>query len=442
MRDKAYYTTGRFAKKANVTIRTIQYYDKQGILKPSHRSENGYRLYTDEDFVKLQKILALKYLGFSLEEIGALTLYDTADTMKQSLDLQIQLIKKKKEHLEMVENTLLHTRAIMEKDNEVDWEQMLKLIHLTNMEKDLVEQYKNSSNLNIRIMLHEKYSQNKQGWFPWLYSQIEFEGSSRILELGCGNGELWKSPVRETVGERCEQYTSGRQSEQFFQGLRKSGRVRQVDLFCSQRTEELADKQICITDISEGMLEAAREALEPLYPDVFSYALLEGGAGQLKAFAEEHFDGSLDLIIANHVLFYMKHLEQALEEISAVLQSGGTLYASTYGSNHMRELTELAQEFDPRIKLSEIALYEQFGLENGEELLAPYFSKIELRMYEDELIVDNAKALADYILSCHGNQKEILTNRYEAFTAFLEKKVKQLGGIHITKEAGVWIAQK
>lgn len=426
---KNYYTSGAFAKKANVTIRTVRYYDKQGLLKPSHRSEAGYRLYTDEDFVKLQKILALKYLGFSLEEIGAMTLYDTTDTMKQSLELQIRLIEKKREHLEMVENALLHTKKIMDKTSEVDWSQMLKLIHLTNMERDLVEQYKNSSNLNIRIELHERYSKNPQGWFPWLYSQIDFQDSSRILEIGCGNGELWKSAHVEKDDE----------------AARKGSTVELPAIWST--------KQICLTDISEGMVEAAKEALEALYPNTFSYEIFEAGAGMvdLKEFVAAHFDKNseykgldvqkLDIIIANHVLFYVKNLDETLEEFSKVLRKGGTLYASTYGTNHMREITELVQEFDTRIKLSEVALYEQFGLENGEQMLAKHFSEVELRMYEDELVVDDAKALADYILSCHGNQKEMLANRYEEFTTFLEDKIKKLGAIHITKEAGVWIAR-
>ena len=69
MTKDGYYTSGEFAKKANVTLRTIRYYDRQGILKPSKVADNGYRLYTDADFAKLQKILSLKYLGFSLEEL-------------------------------------------------------------------------------------------------------------------------------------------------------------------------------------------------------------------------------------------------------------------------------------------------------------------------------------------------------------------------------------
>jgi DNA-binding transcriptional MerR regulator len=53
----------------SVSIRTLRYYDKVGLLSPSQYTEAGYRLYTDADLLRLQQILALKFLGFSLEEI-------------------------------------------------------------------------------------------------------------------------------------------------------------------------------------------------------------------------------------------------------------------------------------------------------------------------------------------------------------------------------------
>ena len=69
-----YYTSGEFAKRAHVSVRTIRYYDQQNLLKPSARSKGGARRYSDADFAKLQQILLLKYLGFSLGEIRGLTL--------------------------------------------------------------------------------------------------------------------------------------------------------------------------------------------------------------------------------------------------------------------------------------------------------------------------------------------------------------------------------
>ena len=69
MKKEGYYSSGEFAKMAKVTLRTIRYYDKQNLLKPSYVNENGARFYTDGDFMKLQQILLFKYLGFSLSEI-------------------------------------------------------------------------------------------------------------------------------------------------------------------------------------------------------------------------------------------------------------------------------------------------------------------------------------------------------------------------------------
>ena len=64
-----YMTVGEVAKKVGTTVRTLQYYDKEGLLSPSAESEGGRRLYTDKDLVILHQILSLKSLGFSLNDI-------------------------------------------------------------------------------------------------------------------------------------------------------------------------------------------------------------------------------------------------------------------------------------------------------------------------------------------------------------------------------------
>lgn len=64
-----FMTVGEVAKKMGVTVRTLQYYDKEGLLSPSAESEGGRRLYTDKDLVTLHQIISLKSLGFSLNDI-------------------------------------------------------------------------------------------------------------------------------------------------------------------------------------------------------------------------------------------------------------------------------------------------------------------------------------------------------------------------------------
>ena len=53
------------------------------------------------------------------------------------------------------------------------------------------EQYKNAGNLNARIRLHHEFSTNKYGWFRWVFDHYDLPSQARILELGCGPGDLW-----------------------------------------------------------------------------------------------------------------------------------------------------------------------------------------------------------------------------------------------------------
>ena len=106
----------------------------------------------------------------------------------------------------------------------------------------------------------------------------------------------------------------------------------------------------------------------------------------------------------------------------------------------MKEITDLVQEFDPQINLSEVALYTIFGLDHGEKQLKPYFGSVEKRIYEDSLWVDRPEPLLDYILSCHGNQNRLIVDRHKEFVAFVKEKTDK--GLRITKDAGVFIAKR
>ena len=64
------YLVREFAKLTRVTVRTLHYYDQIGLLRPSFERPNGYRVYTDADLLKLQQIVTLKFMGFSLDEIA------------------------------------------------------------------------------------------------------------------------------------------------------------------------------------------------------------------------------------------------------------------------------------------------------------------------------------------------------------------------------------
>ena len=97
---QGFMTVGEVAKKIGVTVRTLQYYDKEGLLSPSAESEGGRRLYTDKDLIILHQIISLKSLGFSLDDIKhRLISLETPSDVANALTGQADGIREKIEQL-------------------------------------------------------------------------------------------------------------------------------------------------------------------------------------------------------------------------------------------------------------------------------------------------------------------------------------------------------
>lgn len=92
-------TVHEVSKLTGVSVRTLQYYDNIGLLKPTEYTESRYRLYDDVALGKLQQILLFRELEFSLKEIKEMMESPNFDQTK-ALEQQIELLTLKKEHLE------------------------------------------------------------------------------------------------------------------------------------------------------------------------------------------------------------------------------------------------------------------------------------------------------------------------------------------------------
>lgn len=101
---------GDLAKQTGVSVRTLHYYDEIGLLSPSCRTESGYRLYATQDIVRLQKIVSLRQIGFSLEEIRDCLQQDNF-SLKQVLQLHI---KRLQEQMEMSGKLLKRLEMLLE----------------------------------------------------------------------------------------------------------------------------------------------------------------------------------------------------------------------------------------------------------------------------------------------------------------------------------------
>ncbi|AUJ24981.1 MULTISPECIES: MerR family transcriptional regulator [Virgibacillus] len=136
---ETYFTVKQFANMIGITERTLQYYDRKGVLKPTSYTDHGHRLYTHEDIFTAQKIITFKYLGFSLKEIKAHLYESAAKNMQETLKEQKKLLEEKRDHLIHVIRTISRVEKMADM-SEINKDLLLAIIHATQAEED-VEQW-------------------------------------------------------------------------------------------------------------------------------------------------------------------------------------------------------------------------------------------------------------------------------------------------------------
>ncbi len=251
-------------------------------------------------------------------------------------------------------------------------------------------QYRDASNLNARIRLHQEFSTNKYGWHRWLFEQFQFESSVRILELGCGSGNLWSENI--------------------------------------DRLPPISE--MILSDLSEGMLKQAQLNLwsKGRY---FQFGVIDAQSIPFD-------DGSFDMVIASHMLYHLTDRSKGLKEIKRVMKPTGHFYASTIGCNHLKELSEIIGKFDSQLAIWGRLPSNSFTLENGASQLADDFFDISVYRYPDSLEVTDAKLLLDYIFS---GRLELSDERKLELIGFVMQQFEINGGkFFITKDSGVFEA--
>lgn len=140
--DSPTYSIGEFARLAGVTRRTLHYYDEAGLLKPFRQAANGRRRYRKDDLLRLQQIVTLKYMGFSLADIERLLTSPGYD-LKASLILQREAISRQIQQLQGAYYALSQTLNALDTNASIHWESVTAVIHqLTDEGKQLwLKQY-------------------------------------------------------------------------------------------------------------------------------------------------------------------------------------------------------------------------------------------------------------------------------------------------------------
>lgn len=383
---------GEFAKRSGVTVKTLLHYDKIGLLKPSHKTDVGYRIYCEDDFLKLQQITTLKFIGLPLNEISHI-LYESGENLENMINIQKKALEEKKKHIDAVIDVFNKAKNTAKKNGFLDANNLIDIIKITNIETRVKEQYKSDKNLNIRSNLHS-YNINKIDFDKWCFNQINFPSGARVLELGCGTGKFW---------------------------LKNRANI---------------DKSLDITlsDFSKSMLKIARDKLKEVdYQFKYEEINMEN---------IPYEDNSFDVVIAEHMIYFAPNVEKALSEIRRVLKTGGGLYASANSCETMAELNKLVEKFDSSLGIDNNGYSTRFELENGEGILKKHFNSVEVEILEGKIIVNQAEPVVSYKASTIQGTSILIGEKKKEFTKYLEEYIEKNGDISITTKTCMFRAMK
>jgi SAM-dependent methyltransferase len=254
------------------------------------------------------------------------------------------------------------------------------------------DQYRDASNLDARVVIHQRFSTNSYGWFRWVFDTLlELPENARILELACGNGLLWK-----------------------------------------ENTDRIpAGWKVTLSDLSPGMLNAALRNL-----------VVTGHAFQFKEINAQSIpfeDVTFDAVIANHMLYHVPDRPGAIAEMKRVLKTGGRLIATTVGENHMKEMNGWVT----RVSGGQLSgMYSlPFVLKNGGEQLGEFFDTVSLFRYQDSLEVTEVEPVIAYLRSGIA-ASDLLEHELARVRDDLEKELQENGRILISKDSGLFKAIK
>jgi len=259
-------------------------------------------------------------------------------------------------------------------------------------------QYRDGTNLNARIALHARFSTAARGFHNWLFDHIALAPGARLLELGCGTGQLWT-----TVQPRVP-----------------------------------SGWQLTLSDLSGGMRAATRAA----FAESEAAALRRAAYVRCDAQSIPFPSDSFDAVMANHMLYHVSDIPRALAEVQRVLRPGGHFYAATNGAGHLAELAELTTESG----IAQVAAWSMhqttaFSLENGAGLLAPHFAPVSCDEFADSLAVTEVEPLVAYVFSMNANLGRVDAAREVRLREIVTRRIADDGAIHISKSSGLFVAE-
>lgn len=381
-------TSGEIAKKTGISQKTVRLYDEKGLLKPSGYSEGNYRLYDRSALAVLEKIIALKQIGFSLEEIHDNLEAEKDVDITEVLTRQLKILETKKYE---IEKAIASVNSVLLRQAEPDWDSVAETVKTMQMDQ--------GADVNhFQALLHNA----GQDWYVTIYKSLGLQADAKVLDLGCGYGKLWRNSwSRIPAGVTVDGYDlHGSWADDFAS-------------YVEQNKENLAVG----TKVNLYFEDVEADA---------KWEEIERKIGQREGY---------DLVIAHYLLDFIKDREAFFERMANALTPDGM--CSVNGASVSREHV-FWQEIFGTLQLETDFLMEREAKsrEKREEFrksLFRYFSKVENTTLSSVMRYTDANELFAYLLDRYPEAKKYLTEKEAVLKEYFVSEIKQKGAFLLPK---------
>jgi DNA-binding transcriptional MerR regulator len=198
------YRVREFAELTGVTVRALHHYDRLGLLRPCLRSSRGYRLYGEQDLVRLEQIVVLKFLGLPLKEIQKLLKGDSV--MVDILQRQQAVLTEKRKQLDTAICAIERAKRSLESTGRPDYTLFNQIIQEIEMQNDTEwsEKYYSPE-------AKAKVESRKALWSPELQEKASRQWSELFadIEAALAAGENPSGPKAQVLAARWKELVAG-----------------------------------------------------------------------------------------------------------------------------------------------------------------------------------------------------------------------------------------
>lgn len=386
-------TSGEMASKAGISQKALRFYDEKGLLKPTAYSEGNYRLYDEDSYIILEKIIALKHVGFTLEEIKDNLGNSDNESIPVILQNQVKIMERKIWELQKAVKCI--QAVLVRTDGKPDWDDVA----------DIIKKMEADQGADERHMYAVSHAADGLDWYEKIFDSLGFQENDRVLDLGCGYGKLWRNNW-----------------ERIPQNLFVDG----YDLH-----ESWAEDFEKYIEEHRGNLPQGTD-IRVYWEDVE---------------AEDTWDNikpCYSKVIAHYLMTVIRDVEKLVERAAGVLEPEGMFSMNYYGTTD--EFGYWEEIFADLGMDASFAVEKRQAREQQQEelkvLLSKYFTKLELVKIPGPLTYDDPERVFERVFQRYPDGAKYLNAHKAKLIKYFEKKKAEDGAMVVQSSSGFWHCYK